>query len=60
MSFIASHGRAAGKSFKATDAMKLNLSCTDFSFPLLEHDCALAAIALIGLRGVASMMAVMT
>src|SRR5580692_11168841 len=31
--------------------MKLNLSCTDFSFPLLEHDRALAAIALLGLRG---------
>jgi sugar phosphate isomerase/epimerase len=32
--------------------MKLNLSCTDFSFPLLDHDRALAAIALLGLRGV--------
>ena len=31
--------------------MKLNLSCTDFSFPLLAHDQALAAIALLGLRG---------
>ena len=32
--------------------MKLNLSCADFSFPLLEHDRALALIALLGLRGV--------
>jgi sugar phosphate isomerase/epimerase len=32
--------------------MKLNLSCTDFSFPLLNHDQALAIIALLGLRGV--------
>ena len=32
--------------------MKLKLSCTDFSFPLLDHDRALAAIALLGLRGV--------
>ena len=32
--------------------MKLNLSCTDFSFPLLEHNRALAVIALLGLRGV--------
>jgi sugar phosphate isomerase/epimerase len=32
--------------------MKLNLSCTDFSFPLLKHDRALAVIALLGLRGV--------
>jgi sugar phosphate isomerase/epimerase len=32
--------------------MKLNLSCTDFSFPLLDYDCALALIALLGLRGV--------
>jgi sugar phosphate isomerase/epimerase len=32
--------------------MNLNLSCTDFSFPLLDHDRALAAIALLGLRGV--------
>jgi len=31
--------------------MKLNLSCTDFSFPLLEHDRALAVIALLGFRG---------
>lgn len=31
--------------------MKLKLSCTDFSFPLLEHDRALAVIALLGLRG---------
>jgi sugar phosphate isomerase/epimerase len=31
--------------------MKLKLSCTDFSFPLLAHDQALAAIALLGLRG---------
>src|ERR1700722_11118692 len=32
--------------------MKLNLSCTDFSFPLLDHDRALAVIAVLGLRGV--------
>jgi sugar phosphate isomerase/epimerase len=32
--------------------MRLNLSCTDFSFPLLDHDRALAVIALLGLRGV--------
>lgn len=32
--------------------MKLKLSCTDFSFPLLAHDQALAVIALLGLRGV--------
>ena len=32
--------------------MKLNLSCTDFSFPLLDHDRALEVIALLGLRGV--------
>jgi sugar phosphate isomerase/epimerase len=31
--------------------VKLKLSCTDFSFPLLEHDRALAVIALLGLRG---------
>jgi sugar phosphate isomerase/epimerase len=31
--------------------MKLKLSCTDFSFPLLEHDRALAVIALLGCRG---------
>ena len=31
--------------------MKLKLSCTDFSFPLLSHDQALAAIALLGLHG---------
>lgn len=31
--------------------MKLQLSCTDFSFPLLAHEQALAAIVLLGLRG---------
>ena len=31
--------------------MKIKLSCTDFSFPLLAHDQALAVIALLGLRG---------
>ena len=31
--------------------MKLKLSCADFSFPLLGHDQALAAIALLGFRG---------
>lgn len=31
--------------------MKLKLSCTDFSFPLLEHDQALAVIAMLGFRG---------
>jgi sugar phosphate isomerase/epimerase len=30
----------------------MKLSCTDFSFPLLDHDRALAVIALLGLRGV--------
>jgi sugar phosphate isomerase/epimerase len=33
-------------------SMKLKLSCTDFSFPLLSHDAALKVIALLGLRGV--------
>jgi sugar phosphate isomerase/epimerase len=32
--------------------MKLNLSCADFSFPLLSHDAALKVIALTGCRGV--------
>src|SRR5208282_4696320 len=32
--------------------MKIKLSCTDFSFPLLPHDAALKVIALLGLRGV--------
>jgi sugar phosphate isomerase/epimerase len=32
--------------------MKLKLSCTDFSFPLLSHDAALKIISLLGLRGV--------
>ena len=31
--------------------MKLNLSCADFSFPLLSHDAALRLIALLGCRG---------
>jgi sugar phosphate isomerase/epimerase len=31
--------------------MKAKLSCTDFSFPLLGHDQALAVIALLGFRG---------
>lgn len=31
--------------------MKLKLSCTDFSFPLLSHDAALKVIALLGLGG---------
>ena len=35
----------------ATIDMKLNLSCTDFSFPLLPHDAALKVIALLGCRG---------
>jgi sugar phosphate isomerase/epimerase len=52
MRFIANRGRAAERIFKPTDVMKLKLSCTDFSFPLLEHDRALAAIELLGLRGV--------
>ena len=30
----------------------MKLSCTDFSFPLLDHDRALAIIKLLGLRGV--------
>src|SRR4029077_5374512 len=32
--------------------MKLQLSCTDFSFPLLSHDAALKVIALLGWQGV--------
>jgi sugar phosphate isomerase/epimerase len=52
MSFIASLGRAAAGNFKRTDALKLNLSCADFSFSLLDHHRALAVIALLGLRGV--------
>ena len=32
--------------------MKLKLSCTDFSFPLLSHDAALKVITLLGLKGV--------
>jgi sugar phosphate isomerase/epimerase len=32
--------------------MKLKLSCTDFSFPLLPHQAALKLISLLGLRGV--------
>jgi len=32
--------------------MKLKLSCTDFSFPLLPHEAALQLIWLLGLRGV--------
>lgn len=32
--------------------MKLHLSCADFSFPLLDHDRALAVIGLLGLGGV--------
>lgn len=32
--------------------MKLKLSCTDFSFPKLNHDQSLATIALLGFRGV--------
>jgi sugar phosphate isomerase/epimerase len=32
--------------------MKLKLSCTDFSFPVLTHDQALGVISLIGLPGV--------
>ena len=51
MRYIVSRGRAAAKVFKRIEAMKLNLSCTDFSFPLLDHNRALAVIALLGLRG---------
>lgn len=32
--------------------MKPKLSCTDFSFPKLDHDQALGVIALLGLKGV--------
>lgn len=32
--------------------MKINLSCADFSFPLLAHDAVLGVIALLGFRGV--------
>jgi len=52
MRSTANPGRVAARIFKPTDAMKLKLSCTDFSFPLLDHDQALAVIALLGLRGV--------
>ena len=52
MNSIASRARVAAKISKLTDAMKLKLSCTDFSFPLLDHDRALAVIALLSLRGV--------
>ncbi|HEX3624995.1 MAG TPA: TIM barrel protein [Verrucomicrobiae bacterium] len=31
---------------------KLNLSCADFSFPLLSHEAAVGIISLLGLRGV--------
>ncbi|HVV01961.1 MAG TPA: sugar phosphate isomerase/epimerase family protein [Verrucomicrobiae bacterium] len=31
--------------------MKLNLSCADFSFPLLQHDGALDLISILGVRG---------
>ena len=51
MRFTASRGCAAAAIFKPTETMKLKLSCTDFSFPLLAHEQALAAIALLGLRG---------
>jgi sugar phosphate isomerase/epimerase len=52
MNSIANRESAAVRPFKPTEGMKLNLSCTDFTFPLLEHDRALAVIALLGLRGV--------
>jgi len=32
--------------------MNFKFSCTDFSFPLLQHDAVLKVIALLGLRGV--------
>jgi sugar phosphate isomerase/epimerase len=32
--------------------MKLNLSCADFSFPLLPHDSALNLVSMLALRGV--------
>ena len=32
--------------------MRLNLSCADFSFPLLSHEAAIGVISLLGLRGV--------
>lgn len=31
--------------------MKLNLSCADFSFPMLAHEAALSVISLLGLAG---------
>ncbi len=52
MSFTGSRGRAAARHSRRIDTMKLNLSCADFSFPLLDHDRALAAVALLGFRGV--------
>jgi sugar phosphate isomerase/epimerase len=52
MNFIASPGGAAAGNIKRTDGMKLRLSCVDFSFSLLDHNRALAVIALLGLRGV--------
>ncbi len=51
MRSTASLASVAARRFNPTDAMKLNLSCADFSFPLLSHDQALAVIALLGLRG---------
>ena len=52
MHSTANHGRTVPRIFKSTDAMKLKLSCADFSFPLLPHSAALKIIALLGLRGV--------
>ena len=50
MRFTAYHERAAEKSFKPTDAMKL--SCADFTFPLLPHDHVLQLVKLLGVGAV--------
>jgi len=52
MPSIANRVNPARRSFKTIDFMNLNLSCTDFSFPLLPHEGALQVISMLGLRGV--------
>src|SRR5215469_14210543 len=51
MPYIANRVKPVRRSFKIIDIMNPNLSCTDFSFPLLPHDAALQIISLLGLRG---------
>src|SRR5579872_7457341 len=46
---IANHANPGGRCFNTISAMKINLSCADFSFPLLPHEAALQLIALLGL-----------